>query len=548
MQTKLLRTALLAVLSALVLFLAACGGDDSEDTADLGPDPATMAPSSAPVYVEAVVKPGGSMSDDFNSAVSKLTGMDDAGGAIRSALDSELSSDPDSEGITYTDDIEPWLGPRIGFFVSSIDPKTEDADAAAVIALDDADGAQSFIDKMAQASSSSETDESYNGVDYKYDSTDDTAVGIDGDFMLIGTKQGFEDAVDASGDSLADSSDAQESLGEAPDDAIMSMYVDAKSFVDLIKSSGEIPAAQLGQIEQQLNQLASGPVAAWGVVTDSAFSLSFSGPAAEGETGPSDLVSTFPADSWLAFATADLGKTLQTSLDQFSESFKAGFEASAPPGVDASDYDPLAMLKQQTGLDLGADFSWIGDAGGFVEGTSVLGLGGGLVLEADDEQAATDAIDKLERALSGNPGLSRDLKVTPSDNGFSIQASGAPIGAEVAVEDGKVVVAGGGATVDDVVNASDTLDGSDRFNAAKDALGDGETPSFFLDFAPIVSLVESSGATDPDYQAAKPYLDALDYFVAGGKLDGDRATGSLVLGVKEASSDDSESTSAAIVP
>jgi hypothetical protein len=225
-------------------------------------------------------------------------------------------------------------------------------------------------------------------------------------------------------------------------------------------------------------------------------------------------------------------------------------QSSAPAGFDTSAYDPIAMFKQATGIDLKTDLAWIGDAGGFVEGCSVFGLGGGLVHEANDEQAASDSIDKIEQALSSNPQLKQQIKVTPNDTGFSIQANGAPIGAEVGLQDGKVVAAAGAATVDDVVNSSDTLDGSDRFNTAKDALGDGATPSFFLDFGPIVSLVESSGqaTTDPDYQAAKPYLDALDYLVSGSSVDGDRTTGSVVLGVKEASSDSADSTSAVITP
>jgi hypothetical protein len=250
----------------------------------------------------------------------------------------------------------------------------------------------------------------------------------------------------------------------------------------------------------------------------------------------------------MAFAVADVGKQLQANIDQFKEGFKAGFEASAPPGFDADDYDPVQTFKDATGLDLGSDLNWMGDAGGFVEGSSVLGLGGGLVLETDDEQAATDAVDKVEQALSRDRQLGRELKVTPSDNGFSIEAAGAPIGAEVAVQDGKVIAAGGAATIDDVTGSGDTLDDSDRFGDATDALGDGETASFWLDFAPILSLVKSSGSSDPELQAALPYLDALDYVIAGGKLDGDRSTGTFVLGVKEASDDDSDTTSAAIVP
>ena len=101
-----------------------------------------------------------------------------------------------------------------------------------------------------------------------------------------------------------------------------------------------------------------------------------------------------------------------------------------------------------------------------------------------------------------------------------------------------------------MLSPDETLDESDRFNAAKDALGDDITPSFYLDFLPIVQLVESTGqaTTDPDYQAAKPYLDALDFLAAGTKTDGDRMIASLVLGVREASSDDTDTAAAALTP
>ncbi len=87
-----------------------------------------------------------------------------------------------------------------------------------------------------------------------------------------------------------------------------------------------------------------------------------------------------------------------------------------------------------------------------------------------------------------------------------------------------------------MLSPDETLDDSDRFNAARDALGDDVTPSFYLDFLPILQLIESAGeaSSDPDYQMAKPYLDALDFFAAGSKIDGDRTTGSFVLGVREA--------------
>ena len=165
--------------------------------------------------------------------------------------------------------------------------------------------------------------------------------------------------------------------------------------------------------------------------------------------------------------------------------------------------------------------------------------------EASDEQAAADTVDRLQTAL----GRERSIQLSTTDDGFDVTVPGLPVGGQVAVSDGKFVGAAGSVTVDDVLSPDETLDDSDRFNAARDSLGDDMTASFFLDFAPIMALLESTGevSSDPDYQAAKPYLDALDYVVAGSKVDGDRTTASLVLGVKEAESGSSEDTAAAVI-
>lgn len=542
--TPLRLTVLLAVL-ALALALSACGGGGGDSTtavADLGPDPATMAPAGAPIYAEAVVKPDATMSGDLNSALSKLLATDDPGGMLRDAIDSGLSSDPNSGGLTYTDDVEPWLGARVGGFLSSYDVKTQQAEGAVAFAVSDTNGAQAFIDKATTLGGTKPTDETYQGVDYKLDSTNNSAVGIDGDFLIAGTEQGFKDAVDAgAGESLADNPDASAARADAPANSIFSGYVDTAAAIDVIKSSGALSGQQLKQFDAQVSQYATGAVEFWGAAGPSALTFGVSSPTMDGATGPSDLVSTFPADSWLAFASADFGKRIQTSIDQFKASFQSALQGQGLGGLSA---DPLAQLKQATGLDLSTDFNWIGDAGGFVHGSSVLGLGAGLVLEATDENAAKAAIGKLQGALQS----SNSLQVSPTDTGFSVQVAGAPVGAEVGLQDGKVVLAVGSDTIDDVISPATTLDGSDRFNAASVALGDGVTPSFFLDFAPVVSLIESTGQAtqDPGYQSAKQYLDALDYLVSGSKVDGDRSTASLVLGLKDAPADSTAASTAAL--
>jgi hypothetical protein len=547
---------LLVLLAALMLALglAACGGGDdstdSVDVGDLGPDPATMAPADAPFYAEAVLRPQGTMRDDLESALSKLLATDDPFGMIREQVDASLASDPQNGDYTLADDIEPWLGPRAGGFVTDYDPTTQKADGAVAVAITDGDAAQAFIQKGADADASKETDETYQGVDYLLDESG-TAVGIDGDFLIAGTEQGFKDAVDAgAGDSLAEDPDATTARADVPENSLFSAFVDTPAVIDLVKSSGALSGAQLKQFEDQAAQYSDAPIDFWGTASPDDLTVAGSGPSPSDGGEPSDLINSFPADSWLAFASADVGKQLQSSIDQFKASFQDLLQNSSPSGVSGAslNVDPLAEIEKATGLDLSADFTWIGDAGGFVEGSSFLGLGGGLVLEATDEGAASDTIGKLETALKGNP----QLQVSPSDSGdgFSIQVAGAPVGAEVALQDGKVVIAFGGATVDDVVSASDTLDGSDRFTAAREALGEDVTPSFFLDFSPVISLIESTGQAtqDPSYQQAKPYLSALDYLVSGSRVDSDGSLFSLVLGLRDPGAASEDATAATITP
>ena len=402
---------LVVLLAALVLALAlsACGGggdDTTTSVADLGPDPATMAPSDAPFYADAVIKPSGTMSEDLNSALSKLLNTDDPAGMLREAIDKELASDPSNGGLTYTKDVEPWLGARVGGFLSSYDVKTQQGEGAVAFAVTDTGAAQAFIDKASTLGGTKSTDETYQGVDYKLDTADNSAVGIDGDFLVAGTAQGFKDAVDAgAGDSLADNPDATAVRDDAPDNSLFTGYVDTAAVVDLIKSSGALSGDQLKQFESQISQYSTGPVEFWGSAGPSTFALGASSPTQSGASGPSDLISSFPADSWLAFASAGVGEQIQNSIDQFKSSFQAALQAQGVSGLSA---DPLAQIEKATGLDLSADFNWIGDAGGFVQGSSVLGLGAGLVLDSNDDDAAKAAIGKLQSAL-GRSNSAADL-------------------------------------------------------------------------------------------------------------------------------------------
>ena len=73
------------------------------------------------------------------------------------------------------------------------------------------------------------------------------------------------------------------------------------------------------------------------------------------------------------------------------------------------------------------------------------------------------------------------------------------------------------------------------------------TPSFFVNFAPILDLVDSTGQSDADIESARPYLNALDFLIGGSKVDGDRSVAGFTLGVQDQPADSSDTTSSAVI-
>jgi len=503
------------VLLPVVAVLAGCGGGGGT-SAPAGPDPATMAPADAPLFAEGVVRPEGDRKEALDSALSKLLATDDPGAFVVEQLDKALAGS--DAGLTYQDDIEPWLGEQAGFFLETF---TQDADGAAVVATTDPQAADKAIEKAAAADEKPERRRSYDGVDYLLD-RGGTAAGVVGDFLVTGTENGFREAVDASkGESLAESGDFEAQLDRAPDDRVGFVYADPRAIVDALQKSGQVSSAEVASAGPRLEALLSQPVTASVSATSDQLALQAS--AATGAVPApreSPLLRDFPDDAWLAFAVTDIGQAYGGVLDRI----RAGAGSGSLP------------LGGGLGFDLAGQVTrWAGDIGGFVGGTSLFGLSGALVLETSDQQASAQTLDQLRRALGNNPAVSVEPLTEAGEHGFSLTPAGAPIQFQV-VQRGDKVVAGLADSVNDVLSPSSTLGDSDAFNSAADALGEDFAPVTFIDFVPLFQLVDSfpQVQSDPDYRSAKPYLDHLDYLVLGGRRDQDRAEVRMVLGLRDA--------------
>jgi hypothetical protein len=483
-----------ALLSAIAV-AAGCGNGGSSASGA-----ASLAPAGAVVYGEATLDPSDDQQAAIDALIDKFPGEGSAGERIRGLLEKAFSES--DTGLSYAKDIEPWLGDRAGFFVASLTPGA-DPSAALLVATDDEDKAGDAIEKAAKANDGKAS--SYKGHDY-YAISGGAAGVVDG-WVVLGSESGFKAAVEtAEGGAQIEDDDAYtKALDDAPEERLGFVYFNTPAFVkQLQKTAG---GASLGPFAG----LFKDPVLATFNATEQGVRLE--------ATLPESLTSAFPilgdsggraadlpADSWLAIAQPDLGKTISYFVDAF--------------GGLVGGRDMLAQqLKAATGLDLDKDvISWMGDWSLFVRGESVAELNGALVVETSDEAASARFIDAVARLARKS-----NAHVTDTDGGVTLSSPDVPEPIHLFQRDGKVVLAYGDSAAADALDPGETLGDTQAYKDAEEALGGDYDLSFYLGFEPILALVDSTGAGDDEgWQKVKPYLEPLGALVVGAKKDGDK--------------------------
>src|SRR5215207_4153618 len=133
----------IAVLSVIAVPAAGCGGDDEAASSAL-----ELVPAGSTVYGAATIKPEGDQKRAVDTILSKFPGGGEAGDKLKGLLEKAFrESDPP---LSFKDDIEPWLGDEVAFFVSDLDTQAGKVAAAALIATDDEDQAQATLEKAAK--------------------------------------------------------------------------------------------------------------------------------------------------------------------------------------------------------------------------------------------------------------------------------------------------------------------------------------------------------------------------------------------------------------
>ena len=498
-----MRTALAAV-SCLMLaaLLGACG---SSETAG----PSKFVPKDSAVYGELTLDPQGEQEQAVGDIAERFPG----GENLNEQIDRVLGEALREEGVDYEKEIEPYVGEEAVFFIADV--REGDAEGAAVIEVSDEDEARDAIEKLARSDSGTKPRErSYEGNDYLLN--DDEAAGVVDGHAVIGTERGFKAAVDTSkegAETIEDSERVRESLDRLPDDALASFYLDGKKLVSSVGLEGALLAPFLRVFEEPYVFAVSAESDA--VVVDSSLPTALTALAAPLFFGSgTEAVRELPADSWYAVGQPEVGKTIQSLVRLFA-------------GPLGGEEKIEGQVRRATGLDLNEDLlAWMGDLGGFARGTSLEGLGVGVVIESKDPATSRRSLEVLGRTARREADAEdvrvRRLTLPGGGDGFTIQAPELPAPVHVAQRGDRVAVALGDEATEDLLEPSQTLADDGEFKAAAGRLGDDFEVANYFEVAPVIELAESEGASsNPDYLKAKPYLEPFLRVVSGSRKDDD---------------------------
>lgn len=514
----------LAAAAALAL-LAGCGSSDSASSTD----PASVAPPETPVFVEAKIQPTGTLKTNLEGIASRVAGIDDLGGTIVSYV--EQSASDSDEPLDFDKEVQPWLGESAGIFLTEYDGDDFEGTGFAVETTETGE-AQDFIDNQIDNEEEPFKEESYEGIDYKVDPSDEASVGIVGSFVVYAEDQAtFEAAVDASeGDSLAEVDNYKSIAPSSPESSLANVYVD---IAGLIKAAGnEVDPDAMKFFEasgvelEKSSALLSLVPGSDNIEIDVAAKLGEAQDSVPTEDA-AELLGSMPASALAAVGVGDLGSSAGELVDTIDEE---GIPGEVPPGQ-------LKDVMKQAGINIDKIAGNLGDAAVFVEGRTEATLGGALVIEAKDSTEAKDTVADIGALLraSGTPGVT---VVSGKASGFSVRSDELGQKPVVVAAKGDKIAVGYGlpATLVGLESGSGaTLAKTKAYNEALNSLG--STPiTGFAAGAPALRLVEVL-LTDTDdkeeLEELAPYLSKVPFLAIGSETKGDVVQAKLILGVTE---------------
>jgi len=590
-QRGLAALAAALAITALAGTLAGCGSGASTGTSA---DPATVAPASAPVYVGAVVRPGGRLKTEALAAGHRLTQQPNPYSRLLGILQT-----PGSQTLDFGRDVAPWLGPNAGLFYTSLGSSealesllqrglisggsagaewpfgTGGAQGAIVLDTTDLARAKTFVADAARHAGAHAS--SYRGVAYQATSGGDAFAIVDR-FVVLGTVTGVHAAIDTAQGASALKADSTYThlLSVAPAGALAHVYANPAALTAAHTHASEEQSTSSSQALPTLLTLLGGrrPLNVSLVPSSSSISLDADvGPSAAGTASTqagglvaaaaagNQALSALPGESWLAAGLGNVGGALGGGLEGLHgllslASTLGGSGAGEGPLAPSSAQvtlniksliegllTPLNVLSANTAEARRDYLSWMGDAGVFASGTAVLELKAGVVIDSNNPAASRAAVGKLASALRAGGGETTQATIPGAEVAVEAKLTGLPVTLVIADGRGadghtKFVMGLGAASIQDALSPSSTMSGDPSYSAAQSTLGEGIQPTILVNFGSLLGLLEGVGLSeDPTVSKFVPYLRASTTLSGGGHgLGGGIERLRLVLGLQPGTS------------
>jgi hypothetical protein len=549
--------------------LAGCGSSSPSGTAA---DPASAVPASAALYVGATVRPDGQQSTAALAAGKALTHEPNPYLRLLAALQT-----PGSPQLDYKREVAPWLGPHAGIFLASLSSSSSallslvkqgllggsasstfpfaagGIQGAIVLDTSDVAKARSFVDTQARHAGAHAS--TYRGVAYETTSAG-VAFGVVKRLVVIGSEAALHSVIDTTlgSGSLASAGGYSKLLAAAPSNALAHIYTSpasstqtgtpegASGLLALLAGAREanislVPSANSLTIDADTLASGSGSTAGTGGLL---------GVDPEGAQALGEL----PGESWLAIGLGHLGTTLTQDVQGLQSlgslaSTLGGAGPESDAGLSLSGLlggltTPLSELGANT-PQARADFaSWMGSAGIFASGGSLLELKAAVVIASKNAARSRAAVAELADQLRKAGGSVTSTPLPGTEAAVGARLSGLPVVLDIAAGrdsagQAKFVLGIGEASVAAALHPSSTLSSAAPSSAAAAALGESTQPSLIVSFPTLVSLLEGLGLTEsPSVSKFVPYLRSVTTLAGGGhNLGGEVERFKLVLGLQQ---------------
>jgi len=175
---------------------------------------------------------------------------------------------------------------------------------------------------------------------------------------------------------------------------------------------------------------------------------------------------------------------------------------------------------------------WVGPAGLFVSGGSLLELNAGLVIASTDHARSLAAVSQLGELLKSAHIPVKEVVLPGAEAAISVSLGGLPVPLQIAYGAGKFVVGLGVTPVQAALTPTATLGDSAAYREALSTLGEGLEPRALVSFPQLTAFLKLLGASESaTLRQFTPYLHALSTLTIGiGRLAGGMRT-SIVLGL-----------------